>query len=97
MAVRLWFKQLFSLPLTEDETDLYTFRKHMQLSSLLSTFVLNSPDAAGTKWMLLKDQTFPYDLERVLYIVQKLLNGYKIQLQFERAYAGCYIVITWSK
>jgi hypothetical protein len=97
MAVRLWFKQLFSMQLTADETDLYTFRKHMQLSSKLSAYVLDAPHSAGTKWVLLKDQTFDYSLERISYIVQKLLNGYKIQLTFEHAYAGRYIVITWSK
>ncbi len=69
----------------------------MKLSSMLSAYVLNASHNAGAKWMLLKDQEFAYDLERISYIVKKLLTGYKIRVWFEYAYAGRYIVIEWSK
>ncbi len=97
MAARLWFKQLLSLPLTEDETELHAFQQHMKLASALSEYVLGAQHQAGTKWILTKDQEFAYDLGRLSYIVEKLLTGYKTHLAFEYAYAGRYVVITWSK
>ena len=95
-SLRIWVKQLVGKPLSEDEAALVDHNKHMELASDICKFVQAQLHMAGSKWMLLKND-YNYDLHKLTYYTESLLQRYVLTLSYETAYAGRYIVIDYKK
>ncbi len=95
-SLRIWVKQLIGKPLSEDETALVDHNKHLKLASDICKFVQSQAYTSGSKWMLLKDD-YNYDLHKLTYYTESLLQSYVLSLNYECAYAGRYVVIDFKK
>jgi hypothetical protein len=97
-SLRIWVKQRFGKQLTEDEVALVQHNKHIAMASTICKFVLSQPHTAASKWILLNTD-YEYDLYRLTYYTESLLQSYVLTLKYDHAYAGRYIVVDykWSK
>jgi len=95
-SLRIWYKQCVGKRLTEDEVALVQHNKHIAMASNICKFVQAQSHTAGTKWMLLKDD-YNYDLHKLTYYTESLLQSYVLILHYEVAYAGRYIVVDFKK
>jgi hypothetical protein len=93
-SLRIWIKELVGKQLSEDETALVDHNKHLKLASTIHKFV--QLHTSGSKWMLLKDD-YNYDLHKLTYYAESMLQSYVLSLNYEAAYAGRYIVIDFKK